>query len=274
MENREINLKKRALPNIKIKGKYYEGISLESNNLIEIISYIIKDNKGRNILFNEKIKYIGIACGIINDMNNLHNFNRNNCKICSIIDLVEDFEKNEIKNNSHLIDKIHEYNMKGKPLKNKNIILKSFSYDKITKRKVRRRKFNNNNFIKENTYDNILIKNKNQNNNSPLSNEPSKEKEKEKIKSLKLFQLTKTPTNTDLNKIYKNNSFYSSKYFKIKNNLNKTEEKPKEKKMIDNISETSKSPSSFSRQRTKKKLKPEEKLELLRQINKENREKN
>ena len=44
--------------------------------------------------------------------------------------------------------------------------------------------------------------------------------------------------------------------------------------MIDNISETSKSPSSISRQRTKKKLKPEEKLELLRQINKENREKN
>ena len=277
MENREINLKKRALPNIKIKGKYYEGISLESNNLIEIISYIIKDNKGRNILFNEKIKYIGISCGIINNMNNFYNsnININNCKICSIIDLVEDFEKNEIKNNSHLIDKIHEYNMKAKPLKNKNLIIKSFSYDKITKRKVRRRKFNNNNFLKENTYDNILIKNKNLNNNSPLSNnEPSKEKEKEKIKSLKLFQLTKTPTNTDLNKIYKNNSFYSSKYFKIKNTLNKTEEKPKEKKMIDNISETSKSPSSFSRQRTKKKLKPEEKLELLRQINKENREKN
>ena len=80
MENREINLKKRALPNIKIKGKYYEGISLESNNLIEIISYIIKDSKGRNILFNEKIKYIGIACGIINNKNNLYNFNINNIK--------------------------------------------------------------------------------------------------------------------------------------------------------------------------------------------------
>ena len=274
MENREINLKKRAGPNIKIKGKYYEGISLESNNLIEIISYLIKDSKGRNILFNENIKYIGIACGVINNKKDLYKFNTGNYKICSIIDLVQDFEINgDINNNSHLIEKRYEYNVKEKPIKNKSILIKSFSYDKVTKRRIKRRRYNNN-FIKDNTYDNILIKNKNKYNNSPLLNEPIKEKGKEQIKSLKLFQLAKTPTNNDLNKIYKNNSFYTSKYIKIENTLNKTEEKPKEKKIIDNISEASKSPSSISGKRTKKKLKPEEKLELLRQINKESREKN
>ena len=150
----------------------------------------------------------------------MYKFNTGNYKICSIIDLVQDFEINgEISNNSHLIEKRYEYNIKEKPIKNKSILIKSFSYDKVTKRRIKRRRFNNNNFIKDNTYDNILIKNKNKYNNSPLLNEPIKEKGKEQIKSLKLFQLAKTPTNNDLNKIYKNNSFYTSKYIKIENNL-------------------------------------------------------
>ena len=43
IENQDIKLKRRAAPNIIIRGKYYEGIVLESSNLIEIICYILKD---------------------------------------------------------------------------------------------------------------------------------------------------------------------------------------------------------------------------------------
>ena len=225
IENQDIKLKRRAAPNIIIRGKYYEGIVLESSNLIEIICYILKDIKGRNVFFNENIKYIGIACGII-DINNY--------KICTVIDLVQDFE-----NNNYIIEKRYEYKTKEIELRNKyNNIPKSFSYDKITKRKIKRKRYNNR-LIKDNTYDNILIKNK------------------------KPF--------TELNKIYNNNFCYSSKY--EKNYQNKSQE-IKENKENDNISENnSKSFASFSKQKSKKKLNPEEKIELLKQINKESREK-
>ena len=46
----------RAAPYGIIRGKYYEAIVLDSTNLFEIISYIMKDIKGRNVLFYEKIK--------------------------------------------------------------------------------------------------------------------------------------------------------------------------------------------------------------------------
>ena len=267
--NNDINLRKRSAPDIKIKGKYYEGIVLENNNLIEIISYILKDVKGRNILFNENIKYIGIACGVIeNDFNSLYNKNKNSYKICTIIDLVQDFDFNN-DNNSYLIDKRYEYNTKEKITKNKYILPKSFSYDKITKRKIKRKKYHNN-FIKENTYDNIFIKNKKAD-NLPLLKEKEKVKEKNNLTYDHYIKVkSKTPNNNDLNKIYKNNSLYSSKYAKISN---KKKENKKEKELDDISESNSKSASTLSRQRSKKKLKPEEKIELLKQINKESREK-
>ena len=67
LNNCNISLKIRASPYIRIIGKYYEGIVLESHNLSHIVSYILRDIKGRNVLFNEKIKYIGIACGYLDD---------------------------------------------------------------------------------------------------------------------------------------------------------------------------------------------------------------
>ena len=257
LQNPEINLRIRASPYITIKGKYYEGIVLESNDLLEIISYILKDIKGRNVLFNEKIKYIGIACGYIENRNEIYN-NKIISKICTIIDLVQDFEKN------------YEYrdNNRTKVLRNKYILPKSYSFDKTKKRKTRQKKYNNN-LNKDNTYDNILFDK--YNNNSPLSKIKEETKTKtpissmiSKIKSQKLFPNTKTPNNTDLNKIYNNNSFYCSKY----------EKKQKAKKELDDISESKDNSSvSFTKKKIKKKLKPEEKLELLRQINKESREK-
>ena len=282
MENRDINLRKRAAPNIRIRGKYYEGIVFESNNIIEIISYILKDIKGRNVLFNEKIKYIGIACGIIENIKNI-----NDCKICTIIDLVQDFDNNYLNNNnSYLIEKRYNDNFIEKKPRNTNFIPKSLSYDKFIKRKNKRKKFNNNNII-GNTYDNILIE-INQKNSPALNDKPKltydyflNEKSKtpnisssnSKVKSHKIFTILKTPNNTNYNKINKNNSVYYSKYEK-KYEQQKTEEEKDKKEFdkLDNISEDISSV-SFTKQRSKKKLKPEEKIQLLKQINQESRDK-
>ena len=100
LDEEYINFRKRAAPYGRIRGKYYEAIVLESTDLLEIISYIMKDIKGRNVLFNEKIKYIGIACGFFENRNN---------KICTIIDLVQDFELNDlIENNNNYSNIMNE----------------------------------------------------------------------------------------------------------------------------------------------------------------------
>ena len=269
IENNDVKLKRRAGPNIIIRGKYYEGIVLESSNLVEIISYILKDIKGRSVFFNAKIKYIGIACGIIEI---------NNCKICTIIDLIQDFE-----NYDYIIEKRYEYKTKEIDLRNNYMIPKSFSYDKITKRKIKRKRYNNN-LIKDNTYDNILINNK----KNILLNNKEKEKEKlidnnntqekpktsitipsifSKINSKNKIPIKKTEDSSDLNKIYNNNFCYSSKHENVQNKI-------EEKKENDNTSENNGiSSASFSKQKSKKKLNQEEKIELLKQINKESREK-
>ena len=269
IENNDIKLKRRAGPNIIIRGKYYEGIVLESSNLVEIISYILKDIKGRSVFFNAKIKYIGIACGIIEI---------NNCKICTIIDLIQDFE-----NYDYIKEKRYEYKTKEIDLRNNYMIPKSFSYDKITKRKIKRKRYNNN-LIKDNTYDNILINNK----KNILLNNKEKEKEKlidnnntqekpktsitipsifSKINSKNKIPIKKTEDSSNLNKIYNNNFCYSSKYENAQNKI-------EEKKENDNTSENNGiSSASFSKQKSKKKLNQEEKIELLKQINKESREK-
>ena len=102
LDEEYINLRMRAAPYGIIRGKYYEAIVLDSTNLLEIISYIMKDIKGRNVLFYEKIKYIGIACGYFETFNNTNNF-----KICTIIDMIQDFDLNytSINNNIFINEK-------------------------------------------------------------------------------------------------------------------------------------------------------------------------
>ena len=297
LNNCNISLKIRASPYIRIIGKYYEGIVLESHNLSHIVSYILRDIKGRNVLFNEKIKYIGIACGYLDDNINdiLYNNNDSKCNICTIIDLVQDFEKIDINNpnNSYLNDKI--YNCKvskifmksipflednieyqGRNLYIKNLIPKSYSFELEKKKKFKKKKAIH--FIKDNTYDNIFMIKKDRspklNKNLKLNNYYNKEKPKSPLISLnskinqeKEYENIKTEPNIN----YQNHTFYFSKYLKKDNIPEKKEEKTK---TLEKISESkSISSSSFSRQRTKKKLNLEEKIELLRKINKESRDK-
>ena len=50
LNNCNISLKIRASPYIRIIGKYYEGIVLESHNLSHIVSYILRDILLKSIL--------------------------------------------------------------------------------------------------------------------------------------------------------------------------------------------------------------------------------
>ena len=239
LNNPNINLKKRANPDLIIRGKYYEGIVLENNSLFQIICYILKDIKGQSVLFSQNIKYLGIACGYIEKNDGIYT-NKSSDKICTIIDLVQDLEVINLDNNNNsylqkikyedktcniytkLNPLLFNNGRKTKNIRNKYILQKSNSYDKIIKRKTRQKKYINN-FIKENTYDKILLNNTNR---SPLKNKDELKYEKNiteksktpiipslcsKIKSQKLFFNIKTPNYTDLNKIYNNNSFYYSK---------------------------------------------------------------
>ena len=197
LNNPNINLRKRANPDLIIRGKYYEGIVLEANSLLQIICYILKDIKGQSVLFNESIKYIGIACGYI-DKNEYTYTNKKTSKICTIIDLVQDFEVINIDNNNYsyvndikyperttnnfkkINPLVYNDNIKGKNVRNKYIIQKSNSYDRIIKRKIRHKKYNNN-FIKDNTYDEILL---NDNKHLPLLNNKEEIKLKKNRKKI------------------------------------------------------------------------------------------
>ena len=307
-----INLRKRAEPYGRIKGKYYEAIVLDSTDLLEIISYILKDIKGRNVLFNENIKYIGIACGFferlnIENDNNLNHKEKSN-KICTIIDLVQDFELNDISMNNNTFDLINEtFENNSSDIftklntlfsnnihsKNKNNE-KSKSTDKVTERIKKYRKLTKDTFKLENiklkritenkpiskfsdsnyttTYSSHFYFPKSNSNRfmSPLASFRSN------IKNKKLFFNSKLNKNKEknLSNLYtKNSSFYSSEQ-----NFTK---KMNKKKHIDKFSsdwtsenkETNNSASFSKVKNSQKKLNREEKIELLKQINRVCRDK-
>ena len=61
-------------------GKIFETVLFELNNPEDIVNHILKEEKGRNMLLSNEMKFIGIYCDLI-DTNLL----------CTIIDIVQDF---------------------------------------------------------------------------------------------------------------------------------------------------------------------------------------
>ena len=61
-------------------GRIFETVLFKMDNPEDIVYHILVEEKGRNMLLNYKMKYIGIACDMLS--NNL---------ICTIIDIVQDF---------------------------------------------------------------------------------------------------------------------------------------------------------------------------------------
>ena len=303
LEEEYINLRMRASPYGRIRGKYYEAIVLDTTNLEEILYYIMKDTKGRNILFNKKIKYIGIACGYFDNINIGNNFhNSNNNKICTIIDMVQDFELNTQENYDIYYD-----NSSKKIYRNKTpeiftrikTIFKDKNYnnyninknERDNESKGRNKKYyilTKDNFIDNKSCDSKIISiNKAsllKSNNKITPTFPSQfylgkfntsnandtfASLKTKIKNKKLSSFKDLKVN-----YHNNNNKNNTLYYSSQNNLNKING-IKKKNLYLNFSEKKESNSgSFSRRKSsKKKLKQEEKIELLKQINKASRDK-
>ena len=311
LDEEYINLRIRAAPYGKICGKYYEAIILDSTDLLEIISYIIKDLKGRNVLFNEKIKYIGIACGYFEKKSNENvksiYYGKKINKICTVIDLIQDFESNDLymSNDINFLNSTNiEYETTNPDIfmktntvfrdNNKEYLLnsieKSNSTDKIPPRGIEHlKKFN---YLSKDTENNNTIEIKKITvNKSPLLTHdknftatyssnfyfPKSNTHKQfpplasfatNIKNAK-FHFNKNKN--DEKNLYNNNyPFYS------KNNFSKKNFKENHKYISDYLSENNETNTSecFSRTKsTKKKLNKEEKITLLKQINKASRDK-
>ena len=290
LDEEYINLRMRAAPYGIIRGKYYEAIVLDSTNLLEIISYIIKDIKGRNVLFYEKIKYIGIACGYFETLNNTNNF-----KICTIIDMIQDFDLNyvSIDNNIFINEKYNnktpEVFMRTKSVfkdknnnfnNNKNDIQKCHSLDKTPKstdpirkyHKLNKDNYNNLNLNRSFETKEIFIKNDpllTYDNNNFSTEFPSLTDNKRIKDPYFLYKNLSSFRYKDKNK--SNNSLYNS----FKNNFNKMNNKKREDYISDNLSESiDKTYSYFNKAKSpKKKLSLEERIELLKQLNKIRRDK-
>ena len=78
-------------------GRIFENVIYDIENPEDIVNHILKDENGRNMLLNNKMKFIGIgSCYLPSN------------KICSVIDIVQDFipykksKKNNIKYNNYL----------------------------------------------------------------------------------------------------------------------------------------------------------------------------
>ena len=311
LEEEYLNFRMRAKQYGIIRGKYYEAIFLDSKSLLEIISYIMKDIKGRNILFNEKIKYIGIACGFFENLNNQKNILYNNIqndKICIIINMVQDFKihppkLNNIINNNYFYYKSNKRGENKTPdiftkiktnFKNKNvdesssINNKDLSFDKkidknlgLTKGDIYyelNKSTDRNNIVVNKS---PLLKKKKYNKTSltnfylPKSNvnvtKPSFESFKAYVRNQKLSNLKKYFKGN--NNIDINNKYKNnSLYFSSQYNFNKNE--GTNKTNTDNLSEKNANSSFFSKSKSpRKKLNREEKIELLKKINKVSRDK-
>ena len=78
-------------------GRIFENVIFEIENPEDIVTHILKDENGRNMLLSNKMKFIGIGCCILPSN-----------KICSVIDIVQDFipykksKKNNIKINNYI----------------------------------------------------------------------------------------------------------------------------------------------------------------------------
>ena len=103
-------------------GRIFETVVFKTDNPEDIVNHIIIDEKGRNMLLSNKMKYIGVACDIL--PSNI---------ICSVIDIVQDFipykndseiyHNTKVEKNYEKYDNYNNYNnygLKGQYYINKN----------------------------------------------------------------------------------------------------------------------------------------------------------
>jgi len=79
-KNQDLNLRKRLSQYGHRSGRIFETVVFKTDRAEDIVNYILFEEKGRNMILNNKMKYIGISCGILPQK-----------IMCTVIDIVQDF---------------------------------------------------------------------------------------------------------------------------------------------------------------------------------------
>ena len=132
-------------------GKIFETVLFELDNAEDIVNHILKEEKGRNMLLSQEMKFIGIACDLIDS-----NF------MCTVIDIVQDFSPYKENNNINNINKNINNNIYM--MYNNNNENNNYNFNKSNFNKLKQNYFQNN-FPINNTEYISLIQNLNNKNN-------------------------------------------------------------------------------------------------------------
>ena len=231
LEPTKKNLRARLSKYGERTGKIFETVLFELDNPDEIINHILREEKGRNMLLSQEMKFIGVSCDLI-DTNLL----------CTVIDVVQDFipfknssNKNNINNNiNNNIYMMYNNN------ENNNYNFNKSNYNKLKPNYF----YNQSNYTNTNSDYLSLIENLNSKNNK--DNLKLKIMPRKKVADLPMnikmdinlndnYNLTnnniqinlnegknryyKTPTKIQILDYSKNNNFFSPNM--INNNINK-----------------------------------------------------
>ena len=128
-----LNLKTRLSNYGERTGRIFETVLFKMDNPEDIVNHILREEKGRNMLLNHKMKYIGVACDLLSS--NL---------ICTVIDIVQEFvpyrNKNKNNSNNNLNNNFND-NLDN----NINNDLSNHTYNKINTGDMKKKHFHNKN---------------------------------------------------------------------------------------------------------------------------------
>ena len=213
LDPKSLNLRYRLSNYGERTGRIFETVLFKMDNPEDIVNYILREEKGRNMLLNYKMKYIGIACDMLPS-----NF------MCTVIDIVQDFipyrEKQNLNNINNTINKNND--------NNSNTINSNLNKNNIPN--MQNNKYSNNTYTNSNSGN---IKNKyfyNQSNSeymsliNNLNNKNSKENLKLKINmpENKSKEIEMNIDNKKDNNIIENNEIINQNINKQKNIYYKT----------------------------------------------------
>ena len=231
LEPTKKNLRARLSKYGERTGKIFETVLFELDNPDEIVDHILKEEKGRNMLLSQEMKFIGVSCDLI-DTNLL----------CTVIDVVQDFIPFKNSNNKNNIN--NNINNNIYMMYNNNENNNNYNFNKSNYNKLKPNYFyNQSNYTNTNSDYLSLIENLNSKNNK--DNLKLKIMPRKKVADLPMnikmdinlndnYNLTnnniqinlnegknryyKTPTKIQILDYSKNNNFFSPNM--INNNIN------------------------------------------------------
>ena len=161
-----LNLKTRLSNYGERTGRIFETVLFKMDNPEDIVNHILREEKGRNMLLNHKMKYIGVACDLLSA--NL---------ICTVIDIVQEFVP--YRNKSNINNNLNN-NFNDNLDNNINNDLSSHTYNKINTGDLKKMHFHNKN---NSDYISLInnLNNKNSKANLKLNIKMPEKKQKELI---------------------------------------------------------------------------------------------